>query len=392
MYTNHYFCIVKNIISVLFISIFLAPCAPYRSNAGTKRISVLTCTPGEELYSLFGHSALRVKDSMTGSDIIYNWGTFDFNEPGFYLKFMRGKLLYYVSAWTLPEFLYEYQTQQRFVYEQVLHLDSTDESRVLAALDTNLLPKNIYYKYDFLLDNCTTRIRDIILKNLKQKTNLSGVYHHNSSYRDLIHFYLDRGNQPWSKLGIDIVLGSHLDKTADINGSFFLPEFFMKGLSDLKTDKVSLVADNKILVSGKNFQDAKASYFPVAILSFFSIVCWWLINKNDRKYRLAVDGLIFLLTGILGILLLFMWLGTDHTVCQRNLNVAWAMPTNLIVGFMLSRKNKWLHLYFGCMALITSILLAGWFWWHQELNLAVSPIVLLLLNRYLYYFKNTKAQ
>src|SRR5438552_15290709 len=89
-------------------------------NSCRLQISVLTCSPGDELYSLFGHSALRIYDSANRTDIIYNWGTFNFDEPNFYIKFMRGKLLYFVSPDTLPDFLYVYQYEGSSVIEQIL--------------------------------------------------------------------------------------------------------------------------------------------------------------------------------------------------------------------------------------------------------------------------------
>src|SRR5580765_926960 len=94
-------------------------------NASHIRLSIITCGPGDELYSLFGHTALRITDSSNNSDIVYNWGTFSFDEPNFYLKFLRGNLLYYVSADNFSDFLYEYSYEHRSVYEQVLNPGSS---------------------------------------------------------------------------------------------------------------------------------------------------------------------------------------------------------------------------------------------------------------------------
>lgn len=124
------------------------------------RISLLTCTPGEELYSTFGHSALRVTDSNAVTDLVYNYGTFNFDDEGFYLKFARGKLLYYVSVELFRDFAANYQYENRGITEQVLNLSGEEKIRMRHFLEENLQPQNRYYKYDFFFDNCTTRLRE----------------------------------------------------------------------------------------------------------------------------------------------------------------------------------------------------------------------------------------
>lgn len=355
------------------------------------RISVLTCAPGDQLYSLFGHTALRITDTASRQDLIYNWGTFDFTQPGFYTNFMRGKLLYYVSAWTMPEFMYEYQASGRAVYEQVLSLNCADKKRVLDAVAYNLLEENIYYKYDFLLDNCTTRIRDIILKNLQPSANTKSVTAEGTTHRNLLHYYLDRGNQPWSKLGIDILLGSKLDEPVTIQSSFFLPEFFMKGLSYASVEGKSVVPETKTILTGNKPIDSGWKHRPLIYLSIVSLLLFICCKLRPGKVALGIDSLLMVLTGLLGILLLFMWLGTDHTVCQNNWNLLWAFPLNLPAGFLLKKKSKPARIYFLAMAVITGVLLAGWFWWPQQLNIALVPLVILMLNRFFYHASKNKA-
>src|SRR5690606_31625041 len=127
------------------------------------RISLLTCTPGSELYSVFGHSALRVVDSNAVTDIVYNYGTFDFNDPNFYSKFVRGKLNYYLSTEYFRDFVYGYRLEGRGITEQVLLLTAEEKLALKKFLRENLKPENRHYAYDFFLDNCTTRLRDLII-------------------------------------------------------------------------------------------------------------------------------------------------------------------------------------------------------------------------------------
>ncbi len=125
---------------------------------------MLTCSPGEELYSTFGHTALRVKDNATRSDIIFNYGTFEFG-PDFYTKFIKGQLRYFLSIETYADFAYSYQYESRSIQEQVLRLSCAEKEKLFAALQANAQEENKYYQYDFLFDNCTTRARDIVAGN-----------------------------------------------------------------------------------------------------------------------------------------------------------------------------------------------------------------------------------
>ena len=187
-------------------------------------ISLLTATPGEELYSTFGHSALRVRDPNAQTDWVFNYGTFDFNEPGFYTKFIRGKLMYYLSVEEFPSFMYGYELEGRGITEQILHFTCQQKEKVMELLRQNTLPQNRYYKYDFLFDNCTTRLRDLIA-SADSSVHFPPVLQQPRTFRNLIHFYLDENHKPWSKLGIDILLGARTDAVMTPWEVMFLPDF-----------------------------------------------------------------------------------------------------------------------------------------------------------------------
>lgn len=350
------------------------------------RISVITCAPGNELYSLFGHTALRIIDSSSNSDVVYNWGTFNFEEPNFYLKFIKGQLLYYAAADKLEDFLYEYQVTQRSVYEQELNITCTEKQKIIDAVAFNMLGNNKYYKYDFLFDNCTTRIRDIILNQLNQVSLKNNLVPSGTTFRNMLYGYLDRGGQPWSKLGIDILLGSEIDKPANLNQSMFLPEYLMKGLDSASAQSAPLVEHNKVILTATPSEENTGVYTPLAYFGIVCLILFWmgtLKNKTAIKITGFLDALLLYITGLMGILLLFMWFGTDHKACSYNYNLLWALPTNLIVAFFMGKRPAWLKKYFLIAAIITALLLIGWFWLPQEFNIALAPLVLLLLNRYI---------
>lgn len=366
-----------------FVTLLFAKETQDSSRPCSLRISLLTCTPGAALYSSFGHSAIRVSDPSIGSDVIYNYGTFDFNDPGFYSKFTRGKLLYFVSVDTFANFYYEYEYEQRGITEQVLDLSCEEKQNLVAALAINAREENKYYKYDFVYDNCTTRLRDIILskatgsfvtRNIRPQAGIT--------FRNLIHEYLDRSHQHWSKLGIDILLGSPLDKKISNDEAMFLPDYLLKAFdSTIFNGKPLVSAKKEILPPGLVINKAPVfTPFIVFALLFLAIAVLSFVKKAT-KFLYYFDFIFFFICGVLGALLLFMWFGTDHQTCRNNFNLAWAFPGHLVIVFFLSSKKKWPRRYFLIYSILLLLLLVAWKWLPQEMNNALLPVVVLLLLR-----------
>jgi len=369
----------------LFQVFFLAAHAQDSSNCHV-RISLLTCAPGQELYSTFGHTAIRITDSIRRTDIVYNYGTFDFDDPNFYMKFVRGKLDYFLSAAYYPDFMVEYQEDQRSVTEQILNLSCSQKMQIIRALEINMQGANRMYKYDFVYDNCTTRVRDLIFGSLPGSGITKQLVPEGTTPRNLIHTYLDRGGEPWSKLGIDILLGAKLDRPLDNKVAMFLPDYLLKGVDSAVINKTQPLNEQKrMLLDVPSPVAASWNYTPVAL---FTILCGLLAvlylspGKRAQAVSRFIDSFLLYFTGVLGILLVFMWWGTDHKMTKDNFNLLWALPTNFIAAFFLWRNPLWLRRYFYVAFAINAILLAGWFWLPQEINIAIAPLVLLLLFRY----------
>ena len=380
---------MKKIVSWLFlISIFAIQqptlFAQYTSHI---RISLLTCTPGEELYSTFGHSGIRLYDSSRAindhQDIVFNYGTFNFDDPGFYMKFIRGKLLYFVSAADFADFKDEYQSTNRGITEQVLNLSAPEKISLEHFLFNNIKEENKYYKYDFFFDNCTTRLRDIILKHKKNYPALKAVMPQGTRFRQAIHQYLDKNNKQWSKLGIDILLGVPTDAVMTTAQSQFLPENLMKAF-DSSNDDRQLVLSSTNLYPIQNINEQSSLFTPMMIFGLLLVLITVLDlskNKWTRAFLAGFDGLLFFLTGTIGILLIFMWLGTDHAMCKSNYNLLWAWPTHAIVAFFINNKKQWVKKYLVITAVGLVLVLLSWFFLPQQLNNALIIICLLLLFR-----------
>jgi hypothetical protein len=372
--------LLRNIFFILNFS-FLIFNSASAQDSSRLRISLLTCTPGEELYSTFGHSAYRVIDSTSLTDIVYNYGTFNFDDDGFYLKFVRGKLLYYVSTEYFKDFKDLYQYTNRGITEQVLDLSAEEKITIQHFLNENLKEENKYYKYDFFLDNCTTRLRDILKKYHDSSFCQNPVMPVGSRFRQAIHQYLDKNNKDWSKLGIDILLGQPCDVVMTAEQMQFLPDNLMKSLDSSKKPMV-LSSQNLYPITDEN---AKGSFFtPLVVFSLlviFIVLIGYSKNRFARAFLQGFDGLFFFLTGMLGIILIFMWAGTDHSMTKNNFNLIWAWPTHTIIAFFVSSKKGWVKKYFKFTAVALPAVLISWFFLPQQMNNALIPVVLLLIYR-----------
>ena len=379
---------MKNIFTsfLLFISIASFSQTDSLAQQGCPiRISLLTCTPGQELYSIFGHSAIRVVDSATNTDLVFNYGTFDFYDPDFYKKFIKGKLLYFVSVDSLQNFLLEYQYDKRGVIEQVLNLSCKEKQAMMSALFENAKEENKYYHYDFNYDNCTTRLRDMLEKATGKELKTKNILPHvKTTFRHLIHDYLNRGGQQWSKLGIDILLGSPLDKKITNREAMFLPDYLMMAFDSSSINHESLVAQKNILLISQEEKKANPLFTPLLVFSilFLLIATVSIFAATSFRVFLKIFDFIFFFTlGLLGILLLFMWFGTNHAMCKNNFNLLWALPLHLPVALLIFNKKEWINNYFRFIFFYTLALLVAWFLLPQQLNLALLPIAGIILVR-----------
>ena len=374
-----------SLVLLLLLSAVSASSQPAREDNCGLQISLLTCTPGEELYSTFGHSALRVTDSANKRDIIFNYGTFDFQDPGFYEKFVKGKLLYFVSVDSLNRFLYEYEYFQRGVTEQVLNLDCGEKQRFLSALLENAKEENKYYLYDFTYDNCTTRLRDMLEKAIGQQLQVKNILpSERTTFRHLIHEYLDRGGQYWSKLGIDILLGTPLDRKITNREAMFLPDYLFKAFDSASIRQSALVTEKNELLPAAGPKKTIPFFTPFVVLGFvFLLIVALTFFKfpAGKIFLKAFDVFFFSICGLLGLLIIFMWFGTNHLMCRNNFNLLWALPTHLIAGLFLFTSRNWVNLYFRFIFFYTIVLLAAWFLLPQQFNLALLPVIGIILVR-----------
>jgi Domain of unknown function (DUF4105) len=359
-------------------------------------ISVLTCGPGNVLYSAFGHSAFRIYDPLLGLDKVYNYGTFDFEAPNFYLNFAKGKLTYQLSTSSFSRFLRIYQYENRWVKTQELDLDIADVQAVFDFLENNAKPENKSYQYDFFYDNCSTKIEEVINTVLKEKVTFSNSHiTTNKTHRDLIDDYTK--NNKWGKFGIDLALGSVIDINATKNEYKFLPDYIYQAFDNATIfSKKPLVRNTRTILKEKMNEAPFSLFQPLTIsllIALFIIVSTYK-NYSLKKRTKWIDFILYLSTGFIGIAVLLLWFATTHTATYKNFNFLWAFAPNLVIAFyMLKHKlPKWIGYYNWLLLLLLVVMMLLWLLKIQVFNTAVIPFILALGIRYWFLIKLEKLR
>jgi uncharacterized membrane protein len=371
-----------------FILLFISQnnCVAASKLSDRSEISLLTCVQGDELYSIFGHSAIRVKDPIQRIDYVYNYGTFNFAEPNFYVKFVKGKLNYRLAKSTFLSFIQEYIDENRTVTEQILDLKIEEKQQIFDFLETNYLPENRYYLYDFFFDNCATRIRDVFQTVFKNKLIFDdSVSEKNLNFRDLIGLYLV--NKPWSHLGLNTLLGQPTDRRANPPEYMFLPDFLKDAFGNASIvregELIFLVGKERIVYEAKE-KESKRHFQITPTLSFLVILLLGILlsylEYRIKKHYRFVDAVLFTVSGFMGIFLLLLWFATDHKPAAMNWNIWWAIPMHFIFGILLFRKkmSKITSSYFLIAGIITFLLIPFWYFIPQEIDFRLFPFVILL--------------
>ena len=373
----------------LFLSLFLTIFSIGAALASPYRISLLTCGPGDELYSTFGHSAMRVVNAETGSDTVYNFGMFNFADPNFYVKFVRGDLDYYLALQRFDYFLMEYVSEDRYVYEQVLDLTDEQAEAVVNELNCRYLPENRTYKYKFIQRNCTTELRDIIVdfsdpeeSFLLREDIETWRYYLNACVQDKL----------WARIGINIVLGSKVDRKINNFEKMWLPELLYDGLPDITRigddgESKGIVAQTVVLNSNDRSHGGgwlKNNYHYL----LFGFVALLLVFLNSR----IADSIYFFLLGVLGLLVIFLMFYSTHMEFQANYNLLWCNPLWILSGiFILRKKPKATFVLSGLSLLCSLATLVIWLAGIQGFDPVFLIMVFSLFGISLKYFRGYRT-
>jgi hypothetical protein len=362
-------------------------------------VSLLTADPGTELYSSFGHSAIRLREvsSEGGKDLVFNFGTFDFDTPNFYGKFATGKLNYMLSMTTYDRFIIEYDYYKRGLREQVLDLNEEQKDFLLQHMDAQYDPARRYYKYDFFFNNCATKIRDAFEISMgDQLVWNDSTAGEEKTFRNLLDEFL--APLPWADFGIDLALGAVIDRPATPREKQFLPTYMEQAFANatIVENGVArpLVKESRVLLEYPKEESQPSLVNPFVIFWLLTLIFVGLTFYGFKKGKLmkGLDLVLFGILGTLGLVVAFLWFFTDHTATLWNWNLLWAFPGHLVLvwGLFARPKATWLSPYLLFVMVATVIVLLLWMFGMQSFSPALIPILLLILLRANFLFYNRK--
>lgn len=333
-------------------------------------VGLLTCYPGSEVYSLYGHTAIRFHNFSTDEDWTFNYGVFNFKQKFFVLKFAFGKTDYELGMFTMKAFLKEYKKEGRKVIEQVLNLTQEEKVTLFLALCDNWRPENCMYRYNFFKDNCTTRARDIILWAINSDSTSIEIPEFDGkrlTWRENIHIYT--AGHEWEELGNDLALGRPTDNMMTDEERQFLPLNLMGDFANatIKTTfgSVPLVATTRLILDGnetsQSVNNAPTPLQCIAILALI-IVIVFLIEIKKKKIILPFDILLLIIIGLAGIVMTVLAI-SDHPATFFNWQILILTPLALVaMPFVIknTKRNKscWWDVYIGIAAVVTMLIAA----------------------------------
>ena len=357
-------------------------------NKNRYKISILSIGEGPSLVDAFGHTAIRVKDAQLKNDIVFNFGVYDFNSPNFYSNFVKGRPEYKLAIQNYSNLIQNYIRQKRYIVEHQLNLDQNSTKIIIDLLVEKL--NDPYYIYDYFRDNCTTRAADIVIDKTNNKFKDDKLESEAIlTYRDLIHRKINENS--WAALGIDLCLGAIIDKKINTRETFFLPENLMNYLDLYEGD----IIKRNIIYSPESeisYRENFPSPLLINLILSLIIVVITIFNFKSNKWNKSLDTLIFLISGSIGILIIYLWFFSNHFAGAQNFNFLWAFPLNFALIFAIY-KNKipnWSIGYIKLLIILIILLFLHWATGVQKYNLTLLPIFVALLIRYLFLVHRIK--
>ena len=391
---------------LFFVLLLYMPSLLQSQTNNDLQVSLLTVMPrSKAIYTIYGHTALRLYDPSRSVDAVLNWGTFDSDKPNFIYHFLSGETDYFLSATSTQHFIYTYKADNATVVEQVINIPDSLKTSLLQMMETSLQPENIEYRYNIFFDNCTTRPRDIIEK-ICGGTLIYPKQDEPVTIRNLVHGCTK--HYPWMEFGIDLVIGNGADSLISRRTEMFLPERLMN-LLDLSFVKIPdgteypLVLSSQTILHSEDNASAKACSLltkPIVVNGFVFLVYLAMIIIWVHGTRFTVHGIrqkqmrrplpftlhpspnipfamLFLAAGLGGCIIAGLVFLSEHPCTSPNWNIVWLHPLHLIgfAGFLLKRFYplfRWCH---ALNFVLLSGFLLGWYWIPQELNTAFIPLI-----------------
>jgi hypothetical protein len=356
-----------------------------KTSSEETKVSIISIGEGSSLADAFGHTGIRVISN--GNDIVFNFGVYDFSAPNFYSNFVKGRPVYKLAVQKYEKFKDGYIYQNRYLVEHELNISEESKMNIIDLLVNNSRPENKYYTYDYLRDNCSTRVADILIDDINNKFRDDKLESEALfTYRELIHEKISENS--WAALGIDLCLGAIIDKKISVRETFFIPEKLMKYMDGLMIDYSKPITKNIIFLPdspSKYNEEFPKPFLVNSIISLFIILLTYFNFKNSSWNR-SIDFIIYLFSGLVGVLIIYLWFFSNHFASAQNFNFLWAFPFNLAVVFALIKKNPplWTINFVKLNIILLILLFIHWITGVQKYNITLLPIFISLLVRYSY--------
>ena len=349
--------LLKRLLVVIFVALTFNGLAFQLSDKAT--VSIITCSPGNEMYSVYGHSAIRVKDPRLNFDVVFNYGIFDFSSPNFLYRFCAGQTDYLLGAYRFETFLNEYRHDKRSVFEQELNLSAQEKQKIFDFLQWNARPENRVYRYDFFFDNCATRVRDVIADNVN-----GGITYTDSASHKTLRTLIKDCHQKirWLNFGIDFLVAAESDREATLEEEMFLPDYVMQHFSTAKrNDNGQNIAQSVQVLYQAPEQTLSLTWLwsPLVVFSLLLLVVAFFTWKQFKNGEMkpALDVLLYGINGLGGLLLTWFTIYSEHPAMSPNYNLMWLVPLSLPFAIVYLRKKwrqavRYYHLVFAVWMIV----------------------------------------
>ncbi len=379
----------KNLL-LLFLLLCLIPAKAQYRLSDEAQISILTAAPSDdEVYTLYGHTAIRVKDSLYKLDTVFNYGIFDFSKPNFIYRFTKGETDYKLAAYNFSHYIIEYQMRGSEVTEQVLNLTPEEINKIWNALIVNAQPENAVYRYNFFFDNCATRPVAIVEEQVNGKVKYNNPPEP-QTFRDLIN-YCTRNNSCMTFV-CDLPMGSHSDLIFTLYEMmrllYYLKDEFEKAtiVNPDGSERKLIKQTNRLSEELINDTNTTKEWFTPMLCSmiiFQLVLSITFVEWKRKTYFRLVDCILFFLAGVAGTILFFLCFISTHPCVRPNWSIVWLQPFDLIavILFAVKKFRKAAYYYHLINLAALTLLLAGWYFIPQHLNIAFIPLVATLWLR-----------
>ena len=309
------------------------------TNPDRIQISLLTCSPGKEVWAQYGHTAIRYYDKESGEDLAINYGIFSLDQTYFIPRFILGMTDYRMGVQPMDMFLAQYSYEGRGVVEQVLNLSAEDKGVIYKALQENMKPENVVYRYNYFFDNCTTRARDMLVNHLHGKVVYPPV-EEDATFRSMIHKWNNK--YEWSQFGEDLLLGVNADRKTTKSEQQFLPENLRNDFDKATYIGKPLVKETNVLLDAET--EVAEPAFPLSPLSIaliFAVISLVMMLFSYRRQQVywAWDLALMLTSGLMGIIF-FVMIFSQHPCVSLNFILLFFNPLPLFFLYSTIKKKK----------------------------------------------------